>query len=316
MKVKGIVILSLCLLSLIGFAIYDHLRESGLEKTKMLESRLVEMDPEAVTGLSVDNQHGVVELQKVDGQWSLVAPLREISDQNEIRQIILTVASERIVEVAKEGEIDWTLYGLDKPLGTLKLQSGESQIQFTVGGIPNFEGNLYLRRNQEERVLVVQPSFSTYVSYQLKDLRDRRIFKGDLAKITELKISNKQGRLVLKNQDGVWTADKGVELEQNSVRDLLTKLGGLRAKDILDKAVKAPEKVLDFEVQTSEGPWKAQLGRSRDRKIIATLSGDKKIYHMDEGLVAHFEELTLESLKKQSQEDSAKNLEQESMDEN
>lgn len=319
MKTRGILILSLCLGLLVGLAVYDHFRESKVEQNRLSHSRLLDFDVNQVSAFEVENPSERIILERKDGQWHMVSPFQEESDQVDIQQTLMTILSERIIDIAKEGEgIDWSLYGLDKPSGTLTLSYSQGhKMQLAIGSIPNFEGDLYLRRNDEKRVLVVQPSFAQHVSLKAQELRDRRVFKAQPADIKAIAITNKSGALQLQFKDDLWvSSQESVVLEQNLVRELVTKIAGLRAEGFLDKSLNAKEKVMEIELQLKDQNWKLSTKRSKDRRIMGTVQGDQRIYLMDEGLVAYFEDLTLESLKKKEAQESLQKPAEERANEN
>ncbi|MBV2169388.1 MAG: DUF4340 domain-containing protein [Bdellovibrio sp.] len=305
MKIKGRGILVLCLLLFGGYAIYDYFQDQKKEEKNMEQARLLTVNFEQVDSFEIQKGNQKTRLKRTVDGWELVEPLQDLADNSVAEDFVKNVVPERVIEVAKEGEgIDWAVYGLDKPLGTITFKTtAGAQNVFEISEKKNFEDNVFARRDQEAKVLVLNSVWQNRVNKTALDFRDRRFLRHKIASVDELKLKNAKGAWELKRVDGQWTAvgKKEFKLDQNKVREILTAISDAKAAEIFDSKAKLPnlKNLFTLELMISDKKWTAEVGQASDLLIYAKVSEPAFQLKMEAGALDKFIKMTLEDLKEQ-----------------
>lgn len=311
MKVKGRSILVIALLLFGGFAVFDFYNDKQKDEKKMMEARLLMVPFEQVEQLEFQHQSQKILLKRsVDG-WELLEPLKDLADSEVVDDFVKSVVPERIIEVASEGnEVNWSLYGLDQPLGkiTFKTTSGAQDI-FEISERKNFEENAFARRNGENRVLVLNSIWQNRVKKTALDFRDRRFLRHKIASVDSVKIKNDKGILLLARTEGQWSAvdKKDFKLDQNKVRDLLNTISQAKAAEIGDKKspAKSAKKLFTLDLELDKMKWNAVVEQLSDLSIYAATSEPQFYLKMEPGALDKLISISLDDLKEAPPEKAA-----------
>lgn len=311
MKLKGRSILVIALLLFGGFAVFDFYNDKQKDEKKMMEARLLMVPFEQVEQVEIQHQSQQILLKRsVDG-WELIEPLKDLADSEAVDDFIKSTVPERIIEVASEGsEVNWSLYGLDQPLGkiTFKTTAG-AQDAFEISERKNFEENVFARRNGENRVLVLNSIWQTRVKKAALDFRDRRFLRHKIASVDSINLKNDKGVLALARNEGQWSAvdKKDFKLDQNKVRDLLNTISQAKAADIGDKkpSTKSAKKLFTLDLKLDEKKWNAVVEQMSDFSIYAFPSDPEFYLKMEPGALDKLISISLEDLKEAPPEKEA-----------
>ncbi|KYG64472.1 hypothetical protein AZI85_03385 [Bdellovibrio bacteriovorus] len=304
MKLKGRTILVLCLLILGGYAYWDYLRDKKNEDKNMEQARLMTVNFEHVDSFEIlKGEQKIVLKRSVDG-WELIEPLKDLADNAVADDFVKNVFPERVIEVAREGgDIDWAMYGLDKPLAqiTFKTTDGKENV-FQISNKRNFEENVFARRGNENRVLIVNSVWQNRANKTASDFRDRRFLRHKIASVDVLKLKNSKGTMELKRVDGVWQlvgAKKDYKLDQNKVREVLTAISEAKAAEILGGKEKIPagKSLFTMDLQIADKAWKAEVTQAPDLLIYAKVSDPAFQMKMEAGALDRFIKMSPDDLK-------------------
>lgn len=314
MKLKGRTILVLALLIFGGYAVYDFFHEKKTEEKSIEESRLMTLNFEQIDSFEIQKGDSRIVLKRsVDG-WELLEPIKDLADNTVADDFVKNAFPERIIEVAKEGsDINWALYGLDKPLGTVIFKtSAGGQNVFEISDKKNFEENVFARRDHENKVLVLNSVWQNRVNKSVLDFRDRRFLRQKIASVDELKLKNEKGLVVLKRVEGVWISpsQKDLKLDQNKVREILSTIADAKAAEIFpaDAKINAGKELFTLDLSLADKKWKANVNQAKDLLIYAKISEPQFQMKMEAGALDKLIRLTLEGLKEAPpQKDDKKN---------
>lgn len=294
MKLKGRSILILCLIVLGSYTAYDIWKDEQKEQKKLTETKLMTLNFEQIHRLTIQRSQDKVLLERDETGWKLKEPLEDVADNNDVEDFIKSMVTERIFDVAKEGDIDWALYGLKSPIGTLTLETNTGATQsFTVADKVNFEDKAFLRRDQEERVLLVNSLWQNRVRKTAIDFRQRRLLRANLAAVDELRIKNKSGEIWIQRIDGQWvnTKNRTVGLDQNKVREFLSDFAEARADEIQDKSSAKGKDLKDLfsaDLRLDDKKWSAKILQDKSFKIYALVSEPNFFMRMEPGALDRF----------------------------
>lgn len=301
MKLKGRSILVIALLIFGGYAFYDFKKDQTKEMKQAEAVRLLTVDFDQVDAVTIEKGDQKISLKRTVDGWNMEEPLKDLADNTAVDDLIKNSATEKIIEVVKdEPKIDWSLYGLDKPLGKITYHStAGKQNVFEIGTKRNFEENAYARRDSESRVLLVNSVWQNRINKQPIDFRDRRVLRHKMAAIDSLKLKNTAGSLELQLLDGKWVAPKAKSevLDQNKVRELLQGIADAKAAEYIEGKAPALKPLFTLNLQLAEKNWTAEVGQAQDLKIYAKVSDPAFVLKLEPGAMDKLIKLTIEDLK-------------------
>lgn len=279
MKNKGMWILVAATAVAVSASVFDFQWEKHKEEKKNIESLVVNFKADEISEFSVVfaepttlrlNGQGVVtnkaSFEKKEGQWRAVAPIDELADQAAITDFLEPLVNEKAQELGGQSDqVDWSQYGLDAPKGalTLKTSSGQS-VEIAVSSRKNFQGEAYLRRNQENKVLLGAASWYPRIEKKLVDFRDKRPIRLEAAKISRVTIAKGGAEQVLELKDSQWRNPKREKwkLDQNQIRDMISKLTGKTIVQFVAEGKVEEQDLAPFKSAKSVIRLSAQFGES------------------------------------------------------
>lgn len=303
MKLKGRGILVICLLIFGGFAVFDYFRDESKQKATMEASRLMTLNFEHVDEVHLSKDKESVSLKRnVDG-WQMLEPVQDAADNEAVDDLVKSSFTERIIEVAKEGsDIDWKLYGLDQPLGTVIFKTTDGkENKFEISGKLNFEDNVFARRNGENQVLVLNSVWQHRIQKPFIEYRDRRLLRHKIASVDDVQLKNKRGLLHVQRTEGRWhvVGRKDFVTDQNKVRALLSTLADARGSQILAAGQKGPvlKSLFTLDLVMDQKKWNAQVGQDSDLGIYAKISDPAQVMRLEPGALDTLLTMTPEDLR-------------------
>lgn len=279
-RAKNLWMLAAVVVLVIGYAFYDFKSDERTQQQKEEKSYLISLKPEQINGLKIKNNAGEVEIIRNKDGWQMTAPLKELADQSAVDGYLSAVVDEKSTDVAMEkADIDWAQYGLDKPQGvlTLKDNAGKETV-IAIGSRKNFQGDAFIRRNNENRVLVGANTWFTRINQNLTDFRDKRIFRGSLMGINAMALNGYH--LIRKDEKWISTEHPDYHLDQNKVRELLSMLnqtsgieviaeGKLKPKEMIEWGFNKPKFSISLQTEDHKN-WHAEIAQAKDITRIRT----------------------------------------------
>ncbi len=288
MKFKTTALLGVATVGL-GLGVYflDYKKQENAEKQKIVEAQIITFDPQQINLLELQKKTDKFVLQKNESGWNLLEPIQDWADTEKVDELIKTLADEKIIAIAKEApqltDGDLREFGLDVPLTTFsfKNNAGNSK-KVAVGTQKNFEGNAFIRLDSENKVYVANSVWLQKAETALIYFREKRLYRHQLAKVTDLKVKSLQEEFALKKVGNKWTAvGHTFELDQNKVRELLKKISETGIQEYVfegepSSAMLKEKGLVKSPVQlalTAPGStWSVQMNQSEAEKAIFALT--------------------------------------------
>ena len=238
MNLRPILIL-LVLVAALGTYLYVY--EVPQAEREGKKDKLLAVDKEAVTGVSLAYPDREIELRKDDHGWRLVKPVDAAADETVVKGLIATIADAEVQKTIDQIPPDLTPFGLDKPTVTtrLTLKSGEQTPPVSVGKNTAIGGKTYVRKGDEPKLYLTATSVGFGLNKQVKDLRDKQllVFQDDAVKTLEVLPAGGETVLVTRKDKDAWTVDPGSHpADPTEVRSYLSSLRATRATDFPDDA--------------------------------------------------------------------------------
>jgi hypothetical protein len=237
-KNKPVLLLLAAVVLLGGYLAWDFRQEKTQQEKKTKQSFIFGFAPDQVNEVIIENdKQKTVIVKTVDG-WMLESPIKDLADNFYTDDFVSRAMKDQWLDVAKEGaDVEWKVYGLDKPAGKVSFKSQATQEIKTleVSLKQNFELNSIARLSGDHRVLIVPSSWGTHISRGPQDFRDKRLFRNKIGAVDQLefKFGSRQSSYTLSRQDGNWqnVQNPAWILDQNLVREVLSHLAESRVQE-------------------------------------------------------------------------------------
>ena len=159
------------------------------------KEKLVAVDKDAVTGITLVYPDREIELHREDGTWRLVRPVQAPADDATVKAVVGTIADAEVQRTLDQAPADLAPFGLDKPTVTarLTLKDGSQPPPVVVGKNTAIGGKTYVRKGDEPKLFLTTSTIGFNLNKQVKDLRDKQILSFKDEDVTRVEI-RPQGR--------------------------------------------------------------------------------------------------------------------------
>jgi hypothetical protein len=235
-NLRRIGLLFLLVAALGAYLYFYEVPQARKEATK---EKLLAVDKDAVTGVSLTFPDREIELRKDDTGWRLVKPVQAPADETTVKSVIATLADAEVQKTLDEAPADLASFGLDKPepRAVLTLKDGAQSAPVAVGKNTAIGGKTYVRKGDDPKVYLTTSTIRTGLNKQAKDLRDKQLLAFQDDEVSRVEITRAGGTpttLTRKDKDA-WTVDPGGQpADSTEVRSYLASLRAARAVDFPD----------------------------------------------------------------------------------
>lgn len=251
-KNRGLLVLVGLVILAGGYAYWDHRADLAAAKEKEQKSLVVQLKVDQIQSVRIQSEAGEVLLERQDDGWHITKPIQDLAKPTAIDEFVEGLMTEKITGTAIESaQPDLAPFGLDQPKATVELKDnlGKSTI-IAIGRAKNFQGDAYLRIDQEPRVVMASSTWFAKAEKKLDDFRDKRFLRFPVANVLKLQIQNLNERFLLSTKKGAegepdqWfsSAHPDWKLDQNKVREFLRQLNTNEGIEIaIDRPPTSPE---------------------------------------------------------------------------
>lgn len=285
-----------------SLAVFDFYKDYRQVQTKKAQADLIDLSIEQVDKIEILNSHGQLLLVRgIDG-WKLTAPIEDIADNDVVEDYLNSMKDDSAIdELELNGDIDWEKYGLKSPESQLRLTtSGGKENTLQVSVIKNFEENLYARKNGDNKILVVNGVWHSRLQKLPIDFRERRVFRHKIASVDSFKIkfSREEYRLGRINGNWVWQNHLDTDLDQNSVREMLSDFSEAKGAEYLESLPAKTNHLMTLTVTRETKVTEIQVKQAEDFTIYAVVNDPKMILKLEPGALDYFIEFNINNLLK------------------
>jgi hypothetical protein len=231
-------IMVLVLAGLVGYIYFvDSKQEpSGTTTKEKLFGSLQADDIEEVQVKSADGE--TTRLQKADGNWQLVEPVKAAADTSEITTIASSLASLEIQRVVDESPADLKQYGLEPARVEVAFRpKGEKELKRVQIGEKTPTGtDLYARLPDQKRVFLVSSFLDSTFNKNTFALRDRRILVFDRNMVDGLELASGSSKTQLVKSGSEWRLASPISVRADfaAVEGALERLSSTQMQSIVD----------------------------------------------------------------------------------
>jgi hypothetical protein len=284
-----LIILGVVLLGLLGFLVYRQQQsDAALGHTTMAQAKDFPTisAPDDVDKISVTNgEKGEVVFEKVpdpkgtataDGgaptMWVLTKPLKATASQQAVKDLAANLKDLKVEsqvnlklddEVRKEKDLDAA-----HAVHVVAWKGGEKKVDEMFGKSGRV-GQLVMIADKPDQVWAAKGYSSYLYTKDVKDFRDKELFKFDDANAAQVTIQNSHGHLSFTKGDS-WagTLEKKpiVRFDESKVKDMLRAWKNLNAEDfgdgksLADTGLEKPEATVTIELKDGAGKYELLVG--------------------------------------------------------
>lgn len=281
MKVSRIQVFGIVTALLVAYVFWDFRSEKKQTAIKEQESLLLKGNKEMVNQFELqsgdENPKSLLRLVRSTEGWKFEIPFSEPADNSIAQDFIDGIAEEKSSQTVAEGdEIDWKIYGLDAPKGRIVLgnNAGEKTL-YTIGTKKSFQGDAFLRRDQEKKVYLVAGTWFSKLEKDAFQFRDKRLVLAPMVKVRSMTYKSNTGQFDLGYADAKWTlkGKTGWNLDQNKIREFLAVLSGNIVTEFMKEGESAEKEMKSFGLVSPL--TKITLGLDEGAKLELLVGEDK-----------------------------------------
>lgn len=255
--------------------------------------KIVDVDLNDITELTVENQEGKYVFTKDGEEWKLSLPHTFRFDNNAINSLAINVSSLTATKVIEENATNLAQYGLEAPeVITIKLKDGSVKVVEVGDETPTRTG-YYAKEQGSSRVCLIDSYTGEKLKISENEIRVKTLFDVAPENITAFAMDRRGEKLFTskKVDDTTWTMDYPInaKIELTEVMPMVQAVAETSVIDYVeDNATDLSQYGLDnpayaFEFETSDGKQKLLLGKEKvkDSEIYAKLDGSNEIFTID-----------------------------------
>jgi hypothetical protein len=301
MKNRGTYIFAFIISLVVGFTVFDYYKSQKDEKKKSDHSLFLKVKKEELKYFEIERSgQPSIKVAMKDNKWQILQPIEEEADQNSVQDFIDALALDKSVSQAldKEGsseEVNWSIYGLDKPTAVIKLwanNTGEGlpAAVFNIGK-KNFQNENYVKVNNEKKVFVGQAVWQNRADKTPIEFRDKALLPSRTAELSELESFNFElGRekFNFSKNNGTWILEqhKDWKLDSTLVQELLSIFtaaeitefvieNNIKPEDLKMFSLNKPMVKANFSFKNSN--WNAQFSIGKNKEHFVLTSEPKRV---------------------------------------
>jgi len=167
-------------------------------------------------------------IKRADKAWKLVEPVEADGDNSEITNMASTLASLDVQSVVDEAPGDLKQFGLNPPRIEIAFNAKgkKDPMRLLVGDKTPTGGDVYAKKPDEKRVILVSSLVEDTFHRTAFDLRDKTILKFDRDKVDGLQITRGSETLQFSRKGANWTIVKPAPMRADyaEIEGLITSL--------------------------------------------------------------------------------------------
>ncbi|UCD83850.1 MAG: DUF4340 domain-containing protein [Deltaproteobacteria bacterium] len=204
MRIKTTIILAVVLLLLGTYLYFVEIPE---EKNSEEAAKVFDLDEDRITQLRMKLGDEVTVCSKNnEGEWEITKPLKAEANQALVKVVLDNLQNLEIKRVVEDSPITLSPYGLDYPNAetTVVLDGVPEGLTLQIGWKSEIGDSLYVKRKDEDRVLLVSYEMGKKTVINASDLREKRVVIFDMGRLQKMELSYPDRNILLAKQQRDW----------------------------------------------------------------------------------------------------------------
>jgi len=272
------------LLGLGGYIYFVLAKKSDTSVTKQ-EKVFPTLEASKIDELKVKSESGDVTSLKKDGAaWKIVSPIQVPAADSDATSVANALGDLEIVRVVDENPTDLKPYGLDAPRIDVEYKSSEAKSagHLLIGAKAAAGGNLYARREDQKRVLLVAQFHESSLNKSTFDLRDKSVIKLDRTKVdgVDVKVDAKAFELAKTGSDWKMIKPVSARADFSAVDGLIGRVESAQMKSIVTSSP-SPADLKTYGFDKPQAVINLHLGSARATLEVGGKAADNTTYVRD-----------------------------------
>jgi hypothetical protein len=270
------------LIGLGGYIYFVSSKPSGSDdaRDKLFDS----LEAGKVQELKVKSESGeVTALRKEGGAWTITSPIAVPAAEGDATGIANALADIAVTRVVEENPTDVKAFGLEPARIEVefKTEDGKSGRLF-IGDKTATGGNLYVRRDDEKRLLLIPQYHESALNRNTFDLRDKTIVKFDRTKVDRVEVELAGGGPAFTKTGSDWTMTRPVaaRADYSAVEGLIGHVESAQMKRVVS-AAPTPAELKTYGFDKPQATINLHLGSATATLVIGGKSDDTSVYARD-----------------------------------
>ncbi len=230
----------------LGSYIYFVASKKSDDRTSKQEKLFASVEADKVEELKIKSATGErTTVRKEGGAWKIVDPIAAPAAQADVSAVANALADAEIVRVVDDNPSDVKEYGLDAPRIEVAFTSGSGKPsgRLIVGDKTTTGGNLYARRNDEKRVVLIAQFHESTLNKSTFDLRDKTVIKFDRDKVNGIDVVTDGKVLEFAKSGSEWRLTKPLDARADftAVEALIGRVETAQMKSIVSSEPSAAD---------------------------------------------------------------------------
>jgi hypothetical protein len=213
MRGKSTLALTVILIAVVAY-IYFVDSKKPVDDAAVKEKAFSGVTADDIEELQIKSDTGdTSRLQKADGKWQLVEPVKADADNTEVSNIASSLASIDIQRVVDENASNMKEYGLDPPRIEVAFRSkGKKDMErVLLGEKTPTGGDMYARLPGKNRVFLVNSFLDSTFNKNTFALRDKKVLAIERDKVDSLEVVSADKTLQFAKRGSDWRIVKPVD---------------------------------------------------------------------------------------------------------
>lgn len=268
---------------LVGLGAYVYFVASKPTDNTVKQDKLFPgLESAKIEELQVKSESGeVTTLKKTDGAWNLLAPIAVPASDLESSGIANVLADLDIVRVVEEAPTDLKEYGLDAPRIEIDFKGDDGKVsgRLLVGEKTATGGNLYARRDDEQRVVLIGQYHETPLNKSTFELRDKAILKVDRDKVDgiDINLAGTTGEFAKAGSDWTMTRPRAARADFSAVDGLLGRVEGAQMTSVVT-TTPTPDELKKYGFDKPQVVVNLHLGSARASLTVGGKADETSVY--------------------------------------
>ena len=228
-------VVTLVVLAIVAF--FALRREGEVSSTGSSGKMLVDYDSTSVDKLEITSPTGSIILEREAGIWMLTSPVRYQADENSVASAVGRGRKIELSSLVSTNPEKQNLFQVDSTGTLVKVyEKGSLKAAFHVGKASSGFTDTYVRLDGSNDVQLAHEVITSTFNKQVKEWRDKTIFKIDEGKITGAKFQYGDTTFTLSRQDSLWRIEKD-SANQAVIKPLLGALANIQTDEFVDSTL-------------------------------------------------------------------------------
>ena len=210
MKSRSTILLLVIAGGIFAYIKFVDFKQPSTIDTQRDAKKVVSLDRDKITSISIKNAEGTIELRKQDNDvWMLEAPVKDRAS---------TMALSGLFTTAEFLNFD-AVIGADKPVSKDELKDyglANSETKVTFGGADKpvelifgkdaaIEGKLYVKLADDKKVFVISNELKKQITKKADEFRDRKLTNLTTGQVNKVVLKSAAGEIELERKTGHWS---------------------------------------------------------------------------------------------------------------